>query len=89
MKMNDVRCEHACRETCAMLKRALRQEEDLIAFYQGVRSECDYPEVHALLDDLVKVHQDVSDRISGQLSAMHARGETLDGVMASFDPAGC
>lgn len=87
--MRALDCEHACRETCAMLRKALRLEEETQAFYRDLRSECDYPEVQSLVDDLLTVHRSVSDRITAQLSIMQARGETLKDVMSSFDPAGC
>lgn len=89
MPIKDIHCEHACRETCAMLKKALRLEEESLAFYRSLRSECDYPEVQSLLDDLLTNRRSATDRIAAQLSTMQARGEVLNDVMSSFDPAGC
>ncbi|MBI4418778.1 MAG: hypothetical protein HY563_08370 [Ignavibacteriales bacterium] len=89
MDSREIHCEHACRETCAMLKKALRLEENLLEFYRQVHAECDYPDIQAFLTDLIDRHKTASDRVAEKLSEMRARGETLDGVMASFDPAGC
>ena len=86
--MNDINCAHACRNTCVMLKEAVRKEAELAHFYERLIGECDYPDVHAFLIDCSDKHRSLVDRLIGKLNEMNARSQALDGVISSFDPAG-
>ena len=72
-----------------MLNKAIYLEADLANFYEKLGAECDYPEIQALLGDLTNQHRKIVNVLEEKLSEMHVRGEMLDGVMSSFDPAGC
>lgn len=89
MTNHEINCEHACRNTCGMLNKAIYLEADLASFYEKLGAECDYPEIQALFGDLTNQHRKIVNVLGEKLSEMHVRGEMLDGVMASFDPAGC
>lgn len=84
-----IHCEHACRNTCGMLSKAIHLEAELAGFYEQLGAECDYPEIQTMLSDLRNQHRTIVSRLGTKLSEMHVRGEMLDGIMASFDPAGC
>ena len=49
-----VDCQHACRNTCAMLNEALRKEASMVRFYEGILAECNFPEVRTFLIDMVE-----------------------------------
>lgn len=89
MKRNEVHCAHACRNTCAMLIEALEREQTLSDFYAAVSAECDYPDVQAALANVAALRTKTIGLLRKQLDDMQARGEVLDSVKASFDPAGC
>lgn len=89
MKNNEIGCTHACRNTCAMLVEAVGREERLSAFYAAVAAECDYPDVQSVLVEVAALRARTVQLLRRQLDAMHVRGEVLDGVQSSFDPAGC
>jgi len=89
MNTYEIHCEHACRNACAMLNKALAMETSLAGFYQQLNEECDYPDVKAFLADLMKERRRIIQTIEEKLDAMKVRGEILDDVMSSFDPAGC
>ena len=89
MKEYEIHCEHACRNTCGMLSKAILLEANLTGFYEQLSKECDYPDVEALLVDLMDHHRRAVNSIGEKLTSLKARGQMLDGVMSSFDPAGC
>jgi hypothetical protein len=72
-----------------MLNKAIALEAGLVAFYEELGAECDYPDVRTMLIGLKDQHRRMVHSLGEKLSEMHVRGEILDGVMASFDPAGC
>ena len=83
----DVNCQHACRNTCAMLNEALRKEAALVRFYEGVLAECNFPEVHNFLIDLVEDKRKSILSIIQKLNELHASSQTLDGIISSYDSA--
>jgi rubrerythrin len=88
MNTNDINCAHACRNTCAMLKSAIAHERDLSMFYEELRAVCDFPDVHAFLMEFSDQHRRMIEQLEEKLRQLEAHGQALDGVIASFDPAG-
>lgn len=88
MNESNVSCAHACRNTCAMLTEALREEREMVAFYERLRSECDYPDVHAMLQELMESRSKSVLTINQKLNELRARAEIIDGVMSSYNSAG-
>ena len=88
MNEKNVQCAHACRDTCAMLAQALREESEMVRFYERLRQECNYPDVHAMLQELIEQHSRSVLAINQKLNELRARGEIIDGVISSYDPAG-
>lgn len=88
MNESSVRCAHACRNTCAMLAEALREESEMVVFYERLRSECNYPDVHAMLQELIESRSRSALMINQKLNELRARAEIMDGVISSYDAAG-
>jgi hypothetical protein len=87
MNEKNVRCAHACRNTCAMLSDALREESGMVLFYERLRSECNYPDVHAMLTGLIESRSSSVLMINQKLNELRARAEIIDGVISSYDSA--
>lgn len=88
MDEKNAECAHACRHTCAMLSQALREESDMVRFYEKLKVECDYPDVHDMLQGLIEARSRSVLLINQKLNELRARAEILNGVISSFDPAG-
>ncbi|MBM4160487.1 MAG: hypothetical protein FJ217_05235 [Ignavibacteria bacterium] len=88
MNEDNVKCAHACRNTCAMLSQALREETDMVRFYEVLKAECDYPDVHSMLQELIEARSRSVLMINQKLNELRARAEILDGVISSFDSEG-
>jgi len=85
MLHESLKCEHACRNTCAMLTSILREETELIKSYEYILKECDYPDVSSFVRDLIESKSRSILKILQKLNELRARGEIGDGVMASYD----
>ncbi len=84
----NVNCAHACRNTCAMLSEALREESAMVRFYQRLDTECTYPDVHDMLHDLIVARSKSVLMINQKLNELRARSEIIDGVISSYDASG-
>ena len=85
MKENEVKCLHACKNTCSMLNEALRKEAAIVRFYEGMQDECNLPEVSSFITDIIEEKRKGILRIIQKLNEIHARSQVIDGVISSFN----
>lgn len=85
MKENEVKCMHACKNTCAMLNEALRKEAAIVRFYENMQDECNLPEVRGFISDTIDEKRSGILRIIQKLNEIHARSQVIDGVISSFN----
>jgi hypothetical protein len=71
-----------------MLAEALREESEMVAFYERLRQECNYPDVHEMLQELIEQRSRSVLMINQKLNELRARSEILDGVISSYDSSG-
>ena len=88
MKTNDINCAHACRNTCAMLNGAVERERELTRFYEELMTVCDYPDIQSFLTGFSDQHRKMMEQLREKLNQLEVRGQALDSIIASFDPAG-
>ena len=88
MKKIEINCAHACRNTCAMLNGAMERERELMGFYEELMAVCDYPDIQSFLTGFSEQHRTMIGQLREKLNQLEARGEALDSIIASFDPAG-
>ncbi|NWF51064.1 MAG: hypothetical protein HXY49_11055 [Ignavibacteriaceae bacterium] len=81
----EVKCQHACKNTCATLNEALRKETTMVRFYEDVMDECNMPDVSSFISDLVEEKRKVILRLIQKLNEIHVRSQTLDGIVSSFE----
>jgi hypothetical protein len=87
MSETKVKCAHACRNTCAMLAEALRQESEMVSFYERLQQECNYPDVHDMLLQLIESRSRSVLMINQKLNELSARAAIMDGVISSYERA--
>jgi hypothetical protein len=80
-----VDCQHACRNTCAMLNEALRKEASMVRFYEGILAECNFPEVRTFLIDMVEEKRKGILNIIQKLNELHVYSQSIDGIISSFN----
>lgn len=85
MNQDEINCQHACRNTCAMLNDALRKETAMVRFYESTIEECNLPEVSSFMNELVEEKRKVILSIIQKLNEIHVRSQSMDGVISSFN----
>lgn len=85
MNPDEINCQHACRNTCAMLNEALRKETAMVRFYESTIEECNLPEVSSFMNELVEEKRKVILSIIQKLNEIHVRSQSMDGVISSFN----
>lgn len=85
MKENEVKCMHACKNTCAMLNEALRKEAAIARFYESMLDECNLPEVRSFISETIDDKRKAILRIIQKLNEIHARSQVIDGLISSFN----
>jgi hypothetical protein len=87
MSEKKVNCVHACRNTCAMLAEALREESEMVSFYEKLQQECNYPDVHDMLLHLIESRSKAVLMINQKLNELSARAAIMDGIIGSYERA--
>lgn len=80
----DIKCQHACKNTCATLNEALRRETAMVRFYESVLDECNIPEVSNYMTGLVEDKRKVILSLIQKLNEIHVRSQIIDGINSSF-----
>lgn len=85
MKENEVKCMHACKNTCAMLNEALRKEAAIVRFYENMLEQCNLPEVSGFVQESIEEKRQGILKIIQKLNEIHARSQVVDGMISSFN----
>ena len=81
----DIKCQHACKNTCATLNEALRRETALVRFYESALNGCNIPEVNSYMTNLVEDKRKLILGLIQKLNEIHVRSQTTDGITSSFN----
>lgn len=81
----EVKCQHACKNTCATLNEALRRETAMVRFYESIVDECNIPEVSSFISELIDEKRKVILSLIQKLNEIHVRSQALDGIASSFN----
>lgn len=81
----EIKCQHACKNTCATLNEALRRETAMARFYESVVEECNMPDVSSYINGLVEEKRKVILSLIQKLNEIHVRSQAIDGVASSFN----
>ncbi|MFA4922949.1 MAG: hypothetical protein WC557_02020 [Ignavibacteriaceae bacterium] len=84
MVEHNVKCDHTCRDSCAMLNEALRRETSSVRFYESVYDECNAPEVKNFVGKIVDERRSNILNIIQKLNELHAQSQAMDGIANSF-----
>ncbi len=85
MSAESIRCDHRCRNACAMLAQGLKQEETQIAYYESLLKQCDEPEIRKFTSEILSLHRDLASRIAERLNRIKTTAGVLDDIISSYE----
>lgn len=85
MGVENVDCDHRCRNTCAMLTEGLKVEIKQVAYYEQMLRDCDEPEVRKFAKELFDAHKDLAHQIAERLSIIKTKAQVLDEIIAGYE----
>ncbi|MEW5799504.1 MAG: hypothetical protein AB1728_10925 [Bacteroidota bacterium] len=81
-------CEHACRNACSALTRALQYETALVRLSEEVIQQCDDAEIQEFMRDVARRSSESVIRIMQKMNEVQARSQIFDNISSSFDAHG-
>ena len=85
MEENKVNCEHACKNTCEALKKALKSENSILEIYNSVVDECTLPEVKSLLSELIDEKKKVVQKLEQKMDDLQEKSHIIDDIAESYN----
>ncbi len=85
MEENKVNCEHACKNTCKALNKALERESSILEIYNSVVGECSLPEVRSLLAELITEKENVVQKLTQKIDELQEKSHIIDDIVESYN----
>jgi rubrerythrin len=77
-------CVHSCKGLCSALEIAEHREEEAVKEYRQYAASCDYPDVKAILEDLVEERERWLAVLRQKREALAVRFAMIDKINESF-----
>lgn len=81
----DVNCAHTCKGICTAMEIATLREKEAILQYDALRDECTYPDVKAILNDLILHRQQTIRLLEEAKAILKLKFEVLTQNQAGFE----
>lgn len=85
MAVKQAQCGHTCKGLCTATELALLREKEAILQYDALRDECEYPDVKAILNELIIQRQKSIRMLEEAKLLLKTRFEILDEVREGFE----
>lgn len=85
MPAMNVECDRTCRGRCTALEIAMKHEKEAILRYGAYRDECVYPDVKALLNELIIRHQKMIQILEEARLSLDTRFGVLDQIQDAYN----
>jgi rubrerythrin len=77
-------CVHSCKGLCAALEVAEHREQEAIREYRKFADGCDYPDVRAILEDLVRDREKALAVLREKREILTVKFNAIDRINDSF-----
>lgn len=78
-------CSHTCKEYCTALEIATLREKEAILQYGSLRDECNYPDIKAMLNELIMERKKTIELLERTKENLRSRFAVLDQVREGFE----
>jgi hypothetical protein len=87
MEATKINCEHACRNTCVTLEKAIEKENELLEMFSNSVDDCNMPDVHSLLNGVVEDKKKTVQELQQKLDEIRTRSTIDDDIEESYENA--
>jgi rubrerythrin len=77
-------CVHSCKGLCNALEVAERREHEAIKEYNAYAEQCEYPDVRALLQELIHDREQALRKLREKREMLEVRFAMIDKINDSF-----
>jgi hypothetical protein len=85
MTTKQAECAHTCKGFCTAIELATLREKEVILQYGALRDECGYPEVKAMLNELIIEKKKSIELLERTKSVLRSKFEVLDQIREGFE----
>lgn len=78
-------CSHTCKEYCTALEMAELREKEAILEYGALRDQCTYPDIKAMLNELIIERKRSIELLEKTKGLLHSRFDVLNQVREGFE----
>jgi hypothetical protein len=87
MEATKTNCEHACRNTCVTLEKAIEKEYKLLEMFSNSVNDCNMPDVHSLLNGVIESKKKTVQELQQKLDEIRIRSTIDDDIEESYENA--
>ena len=80
-----IQCGQTCKETCTAIEMACRDEKKAIILYATLRDMCVYPDVKAMLNELILQKKKSIELLERTKALMNSKFHVLDQIREGFE----
>jgi rubrerythrin len=77
-------CVHSCKGLCTALEVAEHREQEAVREYRKFASGCDYPDVRAILEDLIRDREKALALLREKREILTVKFNAIDRINDSF-----
>lgn len=85
MLKNPVQCSHSCKEVCTAIEIAAINEKNAILQYATLRDQCTYPDVKAMLNELIIDKKRSIELLDRTKELMKSKFEVIEQIREGFE----
>ena len=78
-------CEHACRNTCATIEKAIEKENELLEMFSNSVSDCNMPDVHSLLNGVIENKKKTVQELQQKLDEIKTNSLIDDDIEENYE----
>jgi len=87
MEATKTNCEHACRNTCVTLEKAIEKENELLEMFSNSVNDCNMPDFQTLLINMAVNKKIAVQELQQKLDEIKTRSAIDDDIEESYENA--
>lgn len=85
MQIQSVQCNHTCNGLCSALEIVTAKENETLLQYESLRGQCTYPEIDAMLEELISERKKSMTLLEKTREMLQSRFAVVDQIHEGFE----